>query len=129
MKHCEECRFMNKMANSDETGEIICSFDDYFWRMHSVNDDCPFIPKQIPIKCKDCTHYNTDAACLTVDPEDTFASKCWGFEDIRVSQIIDILYEMQKKGQLQWEGEGGVKEQLQEAVASMQKTPLEEDKK
>lgn len=128
MKHCKECKFMNKMANSDETGEIICGFiDNYF--MHSVNDDCPFIPEQIPVKCKDCTHYDNDAACLTVDPEDTFASKCGGFEDKRVNQIIYILYDMYKKGQLKWSGWGGVKEQLEEAVASMQKTPLDGDKK
>ena len=76
----KDCKYFAKLANTDETGEGVCTFSDWYIPT-SINIKCRYaIDKDYTLKCKDCERFNNDYACYTVNEND-LVGKCSGFID------------------------------------------------
>lgn len=79
IKYCKDCKYKQNIANTDETGEALCSFAGGYIPIN-VEDTCGFLPSD-KITCKNCEHFvQKDVACLTAE-EDDDATDCCGFID------------------------------------------------
>ncbi len=98
---CKKCNNLRKINNTDETGQALCSYNDYF-RPININDEreCIWLPK--PYTCGDCEHYRTDdAACFTCRKDDSAYNKgelCAGFEDTKEWELYNIIIEWTLRG-------------------------------
>jgi len=86
---CKDCDKMKKMGNSNECGYGICTNSPSFF-MVSMNDECVF-EKEIILHCSDCSRFNSDYVCLTVNADDV-AENCAGFIDKREEGFRSLLH-------------------------------------
>jgi len=101
IKHCKDCEFGNNIQNTDECGQMICSFSDGEYSVTKVDNECPYQIKHKTVHtCSDCSRFEEDTACMTQTADDEFANRCGGYIDKDDSELKTLMYKMFLKGNL-----------------------------
>ncbi len=114
---CEQCQSFKAIANTDETGQGICSFPNSWMPVHK-DDECHFIPSA-EVKCKDCDRLCNDFACMTCEPEDSAMHGehlCGGFIDKYELEVAKAIQVWKARG---WD----YNKILQKVVAKVENAP------
>lgn len=100
--HCKDCKYFSHLDSVDPEDKIehgLCTFNDYY-EVTTGDVLCPLQTKKQIITCSTCTHFDNDPACLTQEADDTFAARCWGYENKDIEELRVMLRKLFLKGYL-----------------------------
>lgn len=100
---CRDCKYLQKIANTDETNAALCTFAESYEPVYT-DQKCRFIPEFKPLCCGDCDRLGRDSACCGCRPDDPAESAvggelCMMFEDKRQAEFERILAEWKYRGE------------------------------
>lgn len=91
--YCRDCKYMQKIGNTDETGHALCTFQPSY-QPTTLDTRCVFLPETAELRCGDCARFGNDFACFTCSAEDSAMSDgrlCAGFIDKHEEKLYNIL--------------------------------------
>lgn len=90
---CRDCKYMQKIGNTDETGHALCTFQPSY-QPTTLDTRCVFLPETAELRCGDCANFWNDFACSNCAAEDSAMSDgelCAGFIDEHENELYNIL--------------------------------------
>ena len=90
---CKDCKYKNNVANTEETGNAICSYPSSWFPVH-LDDNCHYIPERKELTCGDCARLGEDFACIGCFAEDSAYDDdelCSSFADKKEEELNEIL--------------------------------------
>lgn len=90
---CRNCKYMLKIANTDQTGAAICSFPESY-EPTTLGTACRYLAEDGELRCGDCARLGNDFGCFTCTAADSAmhsGALCMGFIDKKEEQLFGIL--------------------------------------
>lgn len=90
---CRDCKYMQKIGNTDETGAALCCYPDSY-EPTTLDTACVFLPETAELRCGDCARFGNDFGCYTCSAEDSAirnGTPCLGFIDKNEDKLFGIL--------------------------------------
>ena len=91
--HCKDCRFLNNVGNTEETGIAMCTYPS-MWFPTGLDDECHYLPEAKELTCGDCANLGEDFACSGYSADDSAYDGdrlCSGFSDKRIEDLWSMM--------------------------------------